>query len=871
MSDIEGSTRLVAAAGDRFAALLDRHFAIMRAAIEAQSGTIVSTEGDSVFAVLPTARAAISAAIAAQRGLTEEPWPEGLELRVRIGIHVGKAVFGGRDYTGIDVHRAARIMATAWGGEIVVSEATRSLVGDTLGADVTVRDLGFHSLRDIADLEHLYQIIAPDLRAEFPPPRTESAAAPTNLPTPLTRFVGRAHELAEIGQLLTAERLITLTGPGGTGKTRLAIEAGRGALTNFSSGVFFVALDTVRDPDLVVPQIAQTLGLVEDAARPIADTLAAYFAGKRLLLILDNLEQVISAAPQIAALVGATPSLVILGSSRESLGVAGERVYPVPTLTLPSEPGNPTAAQVAGLEAVELFVERAQAARPEFRLTDENAPAVAAICRRADGLPLAIELAAARVNVLTAAQILERLDHRLTLLAGSRRDVTDRQRTLRGAIDWSHDLLAVDEKCGFRRFSVFVGGADLDGVLAVLDPERTLSVDTIDLLAALVARSLLRSASDEQGARFAMLETIREYAQEQLTTSGEETEVRDRHAAYYAALASSAKDVLFVPDRNARLDQLELEMPNLRAALEWSMTRNDPVGAGSMAVGLKDYWRTRNHLGESRRWVDRILESWPDGGPIKARADLLGVGAELASWNTDYATSRAMVNTQIALLDGIGDKSGLAYAYDSLAWSYLMQDPAQARDTFEKALRLAVEAADPANELAALQGLGLALLRLGDLEGAHRISVSAIDKGDHFKDEYTKAFNMITLGSVEMRGNYPLAAEWYTNALNRSNAAGAQIGVEIGLDSLAVLLIECGADLEVAARLAFVAERIRRELGGAPTVELGGVQLPLSRIRESDPDVVERAEAAAVGTTTEQAVALAVSAAQRIAESAPRQ
>ena len=302
-------------------------------------------------------------------------------------------------------------------------------------------------------LSRLYQVVASGLRAEFPPPRTESAAARTNLPIPLTRFVGRSRELKEVEQLVAGERLVTLTGPGGTGKTRLAIEVGRASLGSFPDGVFFVALDSVRDPDLVVPQIAQTLGLAEDASRPIADVLAGYLAGRHLLLILDNVEQVISAAPSLGGLVGAGPTFAILSSSREPLGVAGETVYSVPPLSLPSEPGTPTARQVASLEAVELFVERARGARPGFELTDENAAAVAAICRRVDGLPLAIELAAARVNVLSPQQILDRLDHRLTLLSGSRRDVTDRQRTLRGAIDWSHDLLSDDEKAGFRRFS----------------------------------------------------------------------------------------------------------------------------------------------------------------------------------------------------------------------------------------------------------------------------------------------------------------------------------------------------------------------------------------------------------------------------------
>ena len=636
MSDIEGSTRLAAKAGNQFPSLLDQHFVLMRDAIERHSGTIVSTEGDSVFAVLPSARAGIAAAVGAQRAFQDHDWPEDLALKVRMGLHVGEAVFGGRDYTGLEVHRTARIMAAAWGGEILASEAVEALVRDGAEGGVTLRDLGIQRLRDIADPERLYQVVASGLRAEFPPPRAEPAAARTNLPNPLTRFVGRARELHEVEQLVVDARLVTLTGPGGTGKTRLAVEVGRASLAAFPDGVFFVALDAVRDPDLVVPQIAQTLGLAEDASRPVVETLVGYLAGKQILLILDNLEQVIGAAPAIAALASQAPSVAILGSSREPLGVGGETIYLVPPLSLPLEPGHPTAADVARLEAVELFVERARAARPGFALTDENAGAVAAICRRVDGLPLAIELAAARTNLLTPAQILERLNHRLTLLTGSRRDVTDRQRTLRGAIDWSYELLSDDEKAGFRRFAAFTGGADIDAALAVLDPDGALSVDPIELLSVLVARSLLRSSDESGEMRFSMLETIREYAAEKLAESTEADEICERHCAYFLALAEGSREVLFAPDRDVRLNKLDREMANFRAAIEWSLHRNDAVSAAHFASGLKEFWRTRSHIAEARRQLEAMLIVATATGDDRARAEIMASAGELASWASDY-------------------------------------------------------------------------------------------------------------------------------------------------------------------------------------------------------------------------------------------
>jgi len=861
MSDIEGSTRLATAAGARFPELLDAHFAVMRGAIEERGGTIVSTEGDSVFAVLPTARAAVAAAVAGQVGLAHTEWPPDLAVSVRIGIHVGEAMFGGRDYTGVDVHRAARIMAAAWGGQVIVSQAVAGLAGDNLDDGATLRDLGAHTLRDFPEPERLYQVVAAGLRADFPPPRTESAAARTNLPTPLTRFVGRARELAEVERLIADARLVTLTGPGGTGKTRLAIEVGRASLPAFSDGVFFVALDALRDPDLVVPQIAQTLGLTEDARRPIADVLAAYLAGKRVLLILDNLEQVISVAPRIGDIVSGAPSVAILGSSREPLGVAGETVYQVPALSLPTEPGHPSAAQLAGLESVELFVERARAARPEFNLTDDNAPAVAAICRRVDGLPLAIELAAARVNVLTPAQILDRLDHRLTLLAGSRRDVTDRQRTLRGAIDWSHDLLSDDEKAGFRRFAVFAGGADLEAALAVLDPDGSLATDPIDLLGALVGRSLLRSTTDEGQARFVMLETIREYALEQLVESGERPTICDRHADHYAAVATAARHVLSAPDRRERLDRLDADMPNFREAIEWSIASGNAARGESFALGLKDFWRTRNHLIEARRLIDAIVASLPTEA-VRERAYVIGVGAELASWNTDYETSRRMGDEQLALLESIGDKAGLAQAYDVKGWSHIAQQPDLARTDFERTIEFARDAGDTANEFAGMQGLALALLRLGDLEESRRVSSLAVEMGDRFTDEYTKAFNILTLGMVEVRlGDYASAARWFMDALGRAQAAGADIGVIVSLDAIAVLLIESAKDVDLAAMLALVADRMRRDVGGAPTLELIGYGAVLDRLAEHQPDALERASRSVADVTTEQAVAAANAAA----------
>jgi len=865
MSDIEGSTRLASVARERFPALLDAHFGLVRGAIEKQAGTFVSSEGDSVFAVFPTARAAVVAAVAAQRDLAAHSWPAGSEVRVRMGVHVGEAVFGGRDYTGIDVHKAARIMAAAWGGQIICSQAVETLVGDALDDHVSFLDLGVHSLRDIPDPERLFQVVAPGLRADFPPPRTESAAARTNLPSPLTRFVGRAREIEDVRRLIAEERLVTLTGPGGTGKTRLAIEVGRVSLGSFPDGVYFVALESVRDPDLVVAQIGQALGLLEDSTRPIADALAAYLAGKHVLLVLDNIEQVIGAAPRIAQLVSAAPQLVVLGSSREPLGVAGETVYPVPTLALPAQPGHPSATQVARMEAVELFVERARAARPDFALTDENAAAVAAICRRIDGLPLAIELAAARINVLTPAQILTRLDHRLTLLAGSRRDVPDRQQSLRGAIDWSYELLSDDEKKGFRRFSVFAGGADLDAALAVLDPESALATDPIDLLSALVARSLLRSSTEEDAARFSMLETIREYALERLADSDERAQVYERHGNHYVAVAAAAHDVLLAPDRDAILGRLDLDMPNFRVAFDWMIANNRADLAAGAAAGLTAFWRTRSHLAEACALLERVLRDLSFGSDEAARAKVLTAAAELANWRGDYQRASEWTNELLELLERRGDKAGLAQAYHNVGWSNIAANPEAARDGFERAVQAGRELDDAPLLLGAEQGLAIALFRTGEPERARAAALAAIDVGNAIRDPYSNSFNMLTLGFIELNlGDQVSCAHRFTAALESAVAAQADVGIITALDAISWLMLERG-DVKIAARLSFTAERMRNEIGGAPTMELVGVGRTLDRVRERD-EAMYLAVAAETPLTKEAAIDAAHAALAAIAE-----
>jgi predicted ATPase/class 3 adenylate cyclase len=859
MTDIEGSTRLVAALGDAFPRLLDEHFSVLDEAVTGNGGTVVSSEGDSLFAVFPAARQALAAALAGQRAIAAHPWPNAAELKVRMGIHAGEAVIGGRDYTGIDVHRTARICAAAWGGEIIASDVARALAGDGLPEGVSFRDLGVHALRDLPAPERLFQLCAPGLVTDFPPPRTMTIATATNLPSPMTRFIGRARELQAVQTLLEHERLVTLTGPGGTGKTRLAIEAARSLLERYPDGVWFVALDTVRDAALLMPTIAQTLRVPEQPGRPIAATLAESLASKRTLLVLDNLEQIVAGAPEIAMLLATTTAVAVLGSSREPLAIAGEHVYQVPPLGLPAEPGRPTAADLAGSESVDLFIERARAARADFSLDDENAPAVAAICRRLDGLPLAIELAAARINVLAAEQILSRLDHRLTVLASSRRDLPERQRTLRGAIDWSHDLLSEPERAFFRRFSVFAGGADVDAVSAVIDPDASLGTDVLDLSSALVDRSLLRSTRGGNQSRLEMLETIREYAAERLAESTEAPEVRARHAAYYQALAEPMEFLMVDARRDELLEQLELELPNIRAAIAWSLETSDNAIGLVIMTALRDYWHIRDHVGEARRVLDDLLDASAADGATPLRARGTQVAAELASWIGDYARGLELGERAISLAEIAGDRRSLMVAQMAVGWNTVAQQSERAIVHFDAAIALARELGDERTLAVSLGGQSVALIQLHELDRAAATATETLAISGRIGDLYTATNAHASLAMIALlRGDLEVAAGGFSEVLRGSSEAGGHLMMLVGLDGLATVALERG-ELPRGARLAAASDQLRVSIGGGSTLDLVGLEPALDRARRTmDPVEFERAAGEGRALTTDQAVAEAL-------------
>ena len=658
-TDIEGSTRLLEELGDRYADVLAEHRRLLREAFRAHGGVEVDTQGDAFFYAFTTAGGAVEAARNAQLALADGP------VRVRIGIHTGEPIVGAEGYVGIDVHRAARIMGAGHGGQVLVSERTRSLLDG-----VALRDLGLHRLKDLSEPQPLYQLGD----GEFPPLRTLHA---TNLPTQATPLIGRERELAEALHLLRSNRLLTLTGPGGSGKTRLALQLAAEALEEFPHGVFWVPLQALRDPELVLPTIAETIGSKDGVAEHVGD--------KRLLLLLDNLEQVIGAAPALADLLADTRNAKLLVTSREALRIAGEQRYDVEPLPQG--------------DAVTLFIERARAVAPTF----EPDPAVAAICSRLDGLPLAIELAAARVNLLSSDELLARLERTLPVLTAGARDAPERQRTLRATIEWSYDLLDDSEQRLFRRLAVFAASFDIGAVEPVCE-------GALDTLQSLVDKSIVRRWAT---GRFGMLETVYEYAEERLEESREAKEFRRRHAEYFLSVAKST-NLSSLAEGEARYELAATEHENFRRALEWALDTGD-VGVGlQTAVELEHFWVVRPF--EGMRWLAALLER-ADDVPLVLRAHALRVYGGVTFIVGEFESGDRLSEESLLAYRACGDERGVAEMLNRRAMSAVGQnDLDEARARVEQALAIHRRLRNRRGEAVSLGTLGTIEWRAGNRE-----------------------------------------------------------------------------------------------------------------------------------------------------------
>jgi predicted ATPase/class 3 adenylate cyclase len=679
-TDIEGSTRLLQQLGsERYAALQAEHHRLVRAACVAHGGREVDTQGDAFFVVFPAAPGALAAAAEAQRVLASHAWPDGTPIQVRIGLHTGTPlVTPDGEYVGLDINRAARIAAAGHGGQVLLSAATRLLTEQTLPEGAALRDLGAHRLKDLQHPEHLSQLVLPDLPADFPPLKSLDRHA-HNLPIQPTVLLGREEAVAAVCALLHREdvRLVTLTGPGGVGKTRLGLQAAAELAAAFLDGVWFVRLSRLSDPALVLPTIAQTLGLREAGSLPIAALLHEYVRTRHLLLLLDNFEQVMGAAAGMAELLATSPSLKVLVTSRVTLRLQGEREYSVPPLTLLAE-------HRAESPAVALFVQRAQASRPDFMLSDGTAPVVAAICAKLDGLPLAIELVATRVKLLPPAALLQRLERTLPLLTGGARDLEARQQTMRNTLAWSEDLLQPKERRLFWRLAVFVGGFTLEAAEAVCATPagaEPLGVAVVDGLAALVDQSLVQRWSvgqdgAEDGAKdeeregggeehFRQLYVVREYALEQLEASGEAEVLRRAHAGYFRDMAEQAEPDLRGPKQAAWMLLVDRDIGNVRAALDWAREHREAELGLRLAANLWSFWGNRGYLSEGHRWLEELLAldaARQEGTslPTWLRARAMTVAGHLTLGQGDYGRAAAYLETGISLGREAGDWFTLA-------------------------------------------------------------------------------------------------------------------------------------------------------------------------------------------------------------------
>jgi predicted ATPase/class 3 adenylate cyclase len=817
-TDIEGSTRLLQALGADYRDVLERHQALVRGALRAHEGVEVGTEGDSFFAVFRSATDAVAAASEAQLALAREQWPQERTVRVRMGLHTGEGRLGADNYIGMDVHRGARVAAAGHGGQVLVSSATRALVEGSLPNGLSLRDLGEHRLKDLEQPERVSQLVIAGLEVEFP--QLRSLATPGNLPTELSSFIGRKDELAEIGSLLGATRLLTLIGPGGTGKTRLALQVGARMESVFADGVYFVDLAPLADPELVGPTIAHSLGLTDQGAGPIVDQLAAHLASREVLLVLDNFEHLLAGTETLSHLLAAAPRVKALVTSRTALNLYGEQTFDVPPLELPDMSALTDPAAISNNESVALFVDRARAASSSFRLTPENAPAVAEICVRLDGLPLAIELAASRVRLLEPAQILARLRQHLPALAEGPRNVPNRQRTLRGAIDWSVRLLETGIQALFARLAVFEGGCTLEAAGAVCNPGDELVLDTFDGLATLVDHSLLRRLDASGTSRFRMLETIHEYGRDALEADGDLDQIAGRHLAFYRDLAQTAETEHYFlgDDQQYWLDRFEHEHDNIRAALRWALETRAAEDGLVLAAAMWRFWLQRGYIREGRPVLEALLAMEPDRVSVARSKGYSALGG-ISYWQGDIEATELAYDSALDLARKLGDLDREAEAlYD---WAYLpvlRGNVAESIVRFEASIAFALRVNRPDVVAESQNSLGVMLSRIDQPEAAFAMLEQALVHargGDRFQLEWTLG----QVAQVEwVLGRYRDARMHQLESLRMNAEARNLPGLQASLSSIAALESLEGRHRE-AARLLGVSRTLSSKSGAlAPQI-----------------------------------------------------
>ena len=814
-TDIEGSTRFWELYPDAMREALVRHDALLTEGIERQGGAVVKNrgEGDSFFAVFNLASDAVAAACNVQQQLFAEPWPAGISLRVRMGIHTGEAELRGADYFGSAVNRCARLRSIAHGGQVLLSGVTAEVVAESLPPGTRLRPLGTHRLRDLVRPEQVYQLVHPALASTFPPLRSLDAL-PNNLPTQLTSFIGREAEMAEVKQLLTTTRLLSLTGAGGAGKTRLSVQVGADLLEQFVDGVWLVELAALRDPALVTQAVASALSVREEPGRPLLTTLVDHLRHKQILLILDNCEHVVEPSAELAdRLLRNCLGVRILVTTRQALGVPGETTWRMPSLALPRLNELPPIDRLTEYEALRLFVERAKTARPGFTVTRENAPAILEICYRLDAAPLALELAAARVKVLSVEQIAGRLGDRFGLLTGGSRTLLPRQQTLRALVDWSYDLLDEDERALWRRLSVFVSGFGLPAAEAVCADDDIQSYAVLDLLTQLLDKSLVVAEEVGHEGRYRLLETIRHYGLERLDGAGETAATHRRHARHFMTLAEDAETELRGPRQVAWLDRLEREHDNLRAAMRWALENEATDIAMRLAAALWRFWWVRGHLSEGQRWLDAALAK-SGIAPLPLRAKLLDGAGTLAWVRGDYDRAATLYQESLTLFTQLGDKRGIALSLSGLGnVASVRGDYANARTQYEESLALRRSLGHTWGIATSLNNLGILAHGQGDYARAAELAAESLDLFRDLGHTLGVAQALANLGMVAReQGNYPRAAALANESLGLLRQQAAKADVPQCLEILAAVAV-AQDEPERAARLFGAAEALREATG----------------------------------------------------------
>ena len=778
-TDIEGSTRLAQEYPEAIAGLLDRHHTILKGAIEAQGGYVFQVIGDAFCAAFQTAGEALRAAIEAQRSFGAENWLLG-PVRVRMGLSTGSAQIrlqDGRkpDYSGyISMARVQRIMSLAHGGQILISGASAELLRTELQPNVTLHDLGEHRLKGLQQPEHLWQIVAPGLQRDFPP-LPSLGVTPNNLPAQLTSFIGRQHEIADVKKLLETHRLVTLTGSGGTGKTRLSLQIAADILEDYPDGVWLVELAPVRDGSLISQTILHVLGLLTESGRQPLDILTEYLSGKKLLILLDNCEHVLAESGSfVEAVLQAAPAVKVLATSREILNLAGEQAYRVPSLQAPDINRLPDIEQLGRFEAIQLFVERVTLVSPGFTITQNNALALAQICRRLDGIPLAIELAAARVKSMPLEAMLSRLDDRFRLLTGGSRNTLPRQQTLRATIDWSYALLTEPEKLLLQRLSVFRGGCTLVAAEAVCGREGIEERDVLDLLSKLVDKSLLNL--DEAG-RYQILETVRQYGGEKLIDVGQAEWARDRHLHFMLDLAELAEPQVRGRDQVLWLNRLEEELENWRAALAWAQDRGPELFL-RLAAALWRFWAIRVNNSEIIDWLEDALRRTPEGDTV-IRARVLARLAFLHGGGIGFYTSEGVEqygHLAYTLGAKLHDEFSKVIALDMLSLCLAMKKSEEAASLAQQSLEIARRTGDHWLIGDALFSLGVAAMTRNDLRMATAIFEEAVVEARLSGDNRFIANGLMHLAWMHRaRGHGETARALLHEALSIGQSAGDRV------------------------------------------------------------------------------------------------